>query len=300
LLSQVKGQSGYSIVELLVAGGLAALIIGLSIQPMVQMKKLEKKVEFQHSLTGAHQMALQKARNSSFIKTRLVNPNSPPEPPGLVEGNTLDRCFGGRGVGCAAVTIPSTTPATIDTFYFSQDGHGATSTVKMWVNCQPTKCGVVTFLVSTLQDGFSSAGALEAQFSIPAAALSSRQEIDFSGCVGKALTGVNYETLTAECVGFTGTKTCSTIPASGPVKTFGDSNLTDPDNCQPPEDLSCPDGMGIVGLIDGQTQCAPPVVCADPMSTACGPQSRFLRRVFRIGNLKRFLFVWDKPLCKPI
>ncbi|MGZ5280392.1 MAG: hypothetical protein ACXWC9_10640, partial [Pseudobdellovibrionaceae bacterium] len=195
-------QSGFSVVEMLVAGSLAAFIIGMTAMPIVQMKTLENKVEFQSHLTTAHQMALQKSRNSFFLKD--------PAHLNIAPGNDTDKCFGGRGINC--MNFSKTAWTEIDSFEFTSGLHySASSKVSIKVDCQLEKCTQVQVRVETTSADTShsmNTKPLIAQFTIPAAALSSRQEIDFSQCVGKVVTGINYATLKAECVA-AGSNTCA-------------------------------------------------------------------------------------------
>ncbi len=260
-----------SVAEALIAGAIAALVIGLATTPMLQMKRLENQTDFQSQLEVAHQIALQKARNATFIKRQL----------GLVPGNEVDSCFGGRAKS-AAVDCTTVNPATAqwEKIQFTKSAdYKVTSTVDATITCTATKCSQIAIVVSTSQDATTGAQTantkwkalpLVANFTLPAAALSSRQEIDYSGCVGKIITGINYDTLKAECNAFTGNNTCSTVTSAGPMMTFGQSNNSDPANCQVPQNSSCGDGFGAFGMINGQA-CAGPVVCTDPFSTACNP-----------------------------
>jgi len=270
----VRNHQGFSVVELLVSAGLAALIIGMSSIPIIQMRGLEKKVEFVSSLDIAHQLALQKARNGTFLKTAL----------GIAPGNAVDKCYGGRGVGCAAYAKDSALIESGSSFKKSagDSSNIVTSEVRATVACSATKCTTVSINVSTRQpEGTNNNVApgwmpkpLIANFSVPAAALARRQEIDFSHCkhptTGEryVITGINYETLRADCEPFTGMKTCEDIAGSGPMASFGGSVTAA--NCQPAVNSTCPSGMSQVGMINGQAVCAPPEMdCVDPLSSNC-------------------------------
>jgi len=265
---QDHSQAGFSLTEVIIAGGLSAFVIGLSAMPIVQMKTLEQRVEFQSQLTTAHQVALQKARNSTFLKD--------PKRLNIIPGNKSDQCFGGRGTGCSALQQKEW--LVIDQFAFQSGNYTATSDVSIKVDCSFEKCTQVQVLVSTqsvVSGNNLPIKPLKAEFKIPAAALASRQEIDFSHCtdiatgVTKVITGINYQTLKAECVA-AGSNSCAAIAGAGPILTFGPgTDPSDPANCQPPVNAKCPTGMASIGLINGQTQCAPPPDCVDPMSKNC-------------------------------
>jgi len=270
----LRNHQGFSVVELLVSAGLAALIIGMSSIPIIQMRGLEKKVEFVSSLDIAHQLALQKARNGTFLKAAL----------GIAPGNAVDKCYGGRGVGCAAYAKDGALIESGSSFKksASDSSNIVTSEVRATVACTATKCTTVSINVSTRQpEGTHNNVApgwmpkpLVANFSVPAAALASRQEIDFSHCkhptTGEryVITGINYETLRADCEPFTGMKTCDDMTGSGPMASFGGSVTAA--NCQPAVNSTCPSGMSQVGMINGQAVCAPPEMdCVDPLSSNC-------------------------------
>lgn len=267
----IRNERGISLIELLVGAALTAFVVGLSSMPLIQMKKMERRVEFQSSLDMAHQVALLKARNGSYIKEAF----------GITPGSQIDSCFGGRmrpdaqnpQKTCANYTKTVEAPL-VEKEHFEQQGFKAESTIMFDVACTPEKCNQMNVRISTVQTGGDETlgwkgRALTANFSIPAAALSSRQEIDFSGCVGKMITGINFNTLKAECVAVPGNNTCSNIGASGPMNSFANMNVNDPANCQPPVNKTCPQGMSIVGMINGQAQCSAAMECSDPMSTAC-------------------------------
>ena len=183
-----------SLIELLVAGGLAAMVIGITVAPMIQMRELESKVEFQTSLDTAHQIALQRARNGTLIKKYL----------GISPGNPNDKCFGGRGTGCQNLTrtpAGSTNPVPIggevDKLTYSPTaGQSADSIITLTPSCPSADhCDSVRVSVRTVKSGQGqnsqgSSGRLDfgnqsgrvltAAFTIPAAALASRQEINFA------------------------------------------------------------------------------------------------------------------------
>jgi len=262
---------GFSLIELVVATALAGMVIAMSAAPIMQMKALEKKVEYLSSIEIAHQIAMQKARNGTFLKEKL----------GIVAGEMGDRCFGGRGRSsddCSTLKRSDYLGNTsLDKIHFSKEGsYTSTSAVNVLVNCSSSSCTDVVVTVTTQQTLSSSvaiasnwnARPMSASFTVPAAALASRQEIDFS-CVaaGQVVAGIDYKTLKAICLPFTGMKTCDSQSDSGPMTTFGGSNSAA--NCQPPVSTSCGEGMASFGLISGQVSCTPLPTCTDPLSTNC-------------------------------
>lgn len=270
LRALISNSRGLSLIELLVASGLSAMIIGLSVTPLLQIKRIERHVEFQSSMDIAHQIALQKARNGNYLKDIFH----------LTPGNDVDQCFGGRGKNCTAYSYgQSETPVSIDSFLFQDNTKNISvlSDIAVYLTCTALKCGEIRVTVSTHQEASEKSNAplsysrpIVARFSVPASALSSRQEIDFSPCVGKIVTGVDYSTLKAICTDFTGSNTCSGIQSSGPMKTFAQTNNSDPGNCQVPEQMACPEGMATVGMLDGQASCASTTMkCVDPLSAGC-------------------------------
>ncbi|MGZ5279197.1 MAG: hypothetical protein ACXWC9_04600, partial [Pseudobdellovibrionaceae bacterium] len=236
---------------------------------MIQVRKYEKRTEFQSSLDIAHLIALQKARNGTYLKQLL----------GLTSGSDVEKCFGGRrgATACTAYhKVRTPTSAPVDRVAFNQGNYSAESAIFLEVTCAVDRCTKIHISVESKQtsaviaeDGWAGR-ALTADFSIPASALATRQEIDFSDCTGRIITGVDFETLKSECIPMTGTNSCNSVAAGGPMNTFGQS-ADSPANCQPPVNQSCPQGMAVFGMINGQVQCAPSMACSDPLSTNCSP-----------------------------
>jgi type II secretory pathway pseudopilin PulG len=275
---RTKHNHGMTLIELLASCGLVAFVIGLSVTPMMQMRKLEKKAEFQTALNTAHQIAVQKARNVTYLKQKLglLPPPGTPPPTAPVPETAIERCFGGRGTNCnvAPIGVPVE-----DTFVFKQlYTYSTQSKITITTACQPTKCTKVSVQVATAKISGSkdvdwkAGNALTASFDLPAVSLGSRQEIDFSGCTGagKVITGIDYETLVANCVAVTGNTTCTGVATAGPVTTIGQPNPNDPANCQPAPALTCPNGMAVFGMV-GSPQCVGALSCTDPLSTNCTP-----------------------------
>jgi type II secretory pathway pseudopilin PulG len=272
LLRPKSDEKGMSLIELLASCGLIAFVIGLSVTPMIQMRKLEKKTEFQTALNTAHQIAIQKARNVTYLKQQLglLPPPGTALPVGPVAETPIERCFGGRGTACAVAPV-------VDSFTFKQLNTYATeSKITITTTCVATKCTNVSVQVATSKLSgakdvdWKSGNALTASFSLPAVALASRQEIDFSSCVGtnKVITGIDYDTLIANCVSVTGNTTCTGVATAGPLSTVGQANMNDPANCQPTPTLTCPNGMKTFGLVGAPT-CVDALACTDPLSANC-------------------------------
>lgn len=252
---------------------ITAILFGLTLTPITQMKTLESNTGFLRDIELAHQLAMQKARNAEQLKNYLAN--TPPATPPFA-GSAIDRCFGGRGSNCNTFSRNQVEMLADSLTHkvTGAAGYEVSNRTLITVICDAIKCSEVHLDVIT-EPGAGSSGPhagrrYQERVTFPASVISSRQEIDFSACSGKIITGIDYATLTAQCIEPVGQDTCEGIASNtGPMLVFGQP--VDPSNCQQPADTTCPNGMAAVGMMNGQPMCVANPTCNDPFSAGCSP-----------------------------
>lgn len=152
--SPIRFQKGFSLVEVVIALGMAG-IVGLGAAFVMQQQVVQqKRVATKMDLNGAHAIALQKARNLEFISDQLGLATN------LTNGKASNQqlCLAGNSQATGCSSLPATRVHSYSMINTSTAGN-AVSNITSKLVCVSNSCSKIEVLVDTaLQTASSPAG----------------------------------------------------------------------------------------------------------------------------------------------
>lgn len=243
-VKQLRNNAGFSLLNMVMGAAILSVVAFTSLHLVVQSQKTSSGGESFYQLNQEFILALQKSKSLVKIKASL----------GITPTSALGQCFAARGTNCINYSVANWTPlANLNQQSTVSGGNSIETKGNYKLDCTSSNsCEALHIQVqSMLKHGTQVLNTRQSDFQINAAAISDRKDIDVSCAttLGKFMTAIDMNNYKGECSGIPVTSPC---PGGRPLMQYG---LNSAPGCQPPVATNCPNGIRVVGLLNGQGTC---------------------------------------------